>query len=146
MTDFILIEGDKANFLPNFGAAVVVVQPGDLKGSGPATLNGKKLCVDGDEKQVSVPGCPYTTPQYTIPGAGTLKISALAGDQKAQKTQTGGKVVMLKGSSFTAEFEVQTPAQQPPPPGTPAPPTPDATPKYSGSGTFITTNTKFQGT
>ena len=33
MTDFILIEGDKANFLPNFGAAVVVLMiwlPGGL--------------------------------------------------------------------------------------------------------------------
>ena len=42
MADFILIDGDKAIFLPNFGVAVVVVRPGDLKGSGPATLDGKK--------------------------------------------------------------------------------------------------------
>ena len=142
MPDFILIEGDLANFLPNFGAAVVVVQPGDLKGSGPATLNGKKLCVDGDEKNVSVPGCSYVTAQHTIPGVGTLKIDALAADQKAQKTATGGKLVLLKGSSFTAKFEVQSPAQQPTPTG----PVPDATPQYSGSGTFTTTNIKFQGT
>ena len=65
MPDFILVEGDKANFLPSFGAAIVVVQPGDLKGSGPATFNGKKICVDGDEKKVSVPGCTYMTPQYS---------------------------------------------------------------------------------
>jgi len=43
MDDFILIEGDIVNFLPNFGAATVVVQPGRLKGSGPCTLNGKKV-------------------------------------------------------------------------------------------------------
>lgn len=146
MTDFILIDGDKANFMPNFGAAVVVVQPGDLKASGPATLNGKKLCVDGDEKQVAVPGCSYVAPPYTIPGTGTLKIAALAGDQKATKTQTGGKLVLLKGSTFTAEFIVDSPAQQPPP--GPGSPTPDLPPKkkYSGQGTFITTNVKFQGT
>ncbi len=143
MPDFILIEGDKANFLQNFGQAVVIVQPGTLQGSGPATLNGKKLCVDGDEKNVSVPGCAYTTPQYSIPGTGTLKIASLAGDQKAKKTQTGGKAVLLKGSSFTAEFDVQSPAKQPVP--APGSPVPDATPKYSGSGSFITTNTKFQG-
>jgi hypothetical protein len=143
MPDYILIEGDKASFVPSFGAAVVIVQPGTLQGSGPATLNGKKICVDGDEKDVSVPGCTYMTPQYSIPGSGTLKIASLAGDQKASKTQTGGKAVLLKGSSFTAKFEVQSPAQQPPPgPGSPIP---DATPEYSGSGTFITTNTKFQG-
>ena len=143
MPDFILVDGDKANFLPSFGAAIVVVQPGDLKGSGPATLNGKKICVAGDEKDVSVPGCTYMTPQYSIPGTGTLKISALAGDQKAKKTKTGGKAVLLKGGAFTAKFEVQSPAKQPPPgPGSPIP---DATPQYSGKGMFVTTNSTFQG-
>ena len=143
MPDFILMEGDKANFLPTFGAATVVVKPGDLKGSGPATINGKKMCVDGDEKNVSVPGCTYMTPQYSIPGTGTLKIAALAGNQLAKKTNTGGKAVMLKGAQFTAKFEVQSPAKQPPPgPGSPIP---DPTPQYSGNGTFITTNAKVKG-
>jgi hypothetical protein len=143
MPDFILIEGDKAMFLPTFGAAIVVVKPGDLQGSGAATLNGKKVCVDGDEKHVSVSGCPYMTPQYSILGSGTLKIDALAGDQKAQKTHTAGKAVLLKGGQFTATFEVQTPAQQPP--SGPGSPIPDATTQYSGQGMFVTTNTKFQG-
>jgi len=140
---FILITGDKAIFLRNFGAAVVVVQPGDMEGSGPATFDGKKVCVDGDEKNVSVPGCTYMTPQYSIPGTGTLSIDSLASDQKAGTTNSGGKAVLLKGSTFTAKFEVQSPAQQPPPgPGSPIP---DATPQYSGSGMFVTMNTKFQG-
>ena len=143
MTDFILIEGDQAIFMPNFGAAIVVVQPGDLQGSGPATLNGKKICVEGDEQNVSVPGCTYMTPQYSIPGTGTLKIDSLASDQKAERTNTGGKAVLLKGGNFNAKFEVQSPAQQPPPgPGSPIP---DASPQYSGNGMFVTTNTKFQG-
>jgi hypothetical protein len=51
--------------------------------------------------------------------------------------------VLLKGSMFTAKFEVQSPAKQPPP--APGPPIPDATPQYSGQGMFITTNIKFQG-
>jgi hypothetical protein len=144
MADFILIDGDKAMFLPNFGPAIVVVQSGDLKASGPATLNGKKVCVDGDETKVSVPGCTYMTPQYSIPGTGTLKIASLASNQKAQKTKSGGKLVLLKGGNFTAKFEVQAPAKQPPPgPGSPIP---DAMPKYSGSGMFVTTNIKFTGT
>lgn len=142
MPDFILIDGDQVNFLPNFGAALVVVKPGKITGSGPATLNSKKICVVGDEQQVSVPGCSYTTPQYSIPGTGTLKIAALADDQKAQKTETGGKAALLKGGNFTAEFKVERPAQQPPPgPGSPIP---DPTPQYSGNGTFSTTNTEFQ--
>lgn len=143
MSDFILIDGDQAIFMPNFGAAVVVVQPGNIQGNGPATFDSKNLCVEGDEASVSVPGCTYMTPQYSIPGTGTLKIDSLAADQTAQKTNTGGKAVMLKGGNFTAKFEVQSPAQQPPPgPGSPIP---DATPSYSGSGMFVTTNTKYRG-
>jgi hypothetical protein len=144
MEDLILIDGDQVIFLPPFGAAVVVPQPGKLEGSGPATLKGKKLCVEGDEGKVSVPGCMYMTPQYCIPGTGTLKIDALAGDQKAKKTNTGGKVVLLKGKQFTAKFEVQGPAMQPPP--GPGPPIPDPTSQYSGNGMFVTTNTLFKGT
>ena len=144
MSDFILIDGDIVVFMPAFGAAMVVVQPGKLEGSGPATIGGKNVCVDGDESKVSVAGCMYMAGQYSIPGTGTLKISALAGDQKAQKTQSGGKPVLLKGGNFTAKFEVQSPAQQPPP--APGPPIPDATPQYSGNGMFITTNAKVTGT
>src|SRR5271165_5677112 len=141
MADFILVDSDQAIFLPNFGPAVVVVRPGDLKGSGPATFTGKRICVDGDEKRVEVPGCVYMTPVYSIPGTGTLKIASLAGNQKATKTNTGGKAVLLKGGTFVAKFEVQNPAKIPPPVGTP-----DGTPQYSGSGMFITTNGKLSGT
>ena len=141
MSDFLLLDGDVAQFMPSFGAAVVVPLPGTLRGSGPGTRSGKKLCVDGDEKNVSVPGCVYMTPQYCIPGSGTLKIDSLAGDQKAKTTATGGKAVLLKGSSFTAVFEVQSPAQQP----TPAGPVPDPVMRYGGgAGQFITSNTKFR--
>lgn len=139
MSDFVLIDGDLAMFMPNFGAAVVVVRPGTLTGSGPGKACGKAMCVDGDEAQVSVPGCMYLTPQYSIPGTGTLKIDSLAGDQKAQTSKTGDKAILLKGSSFTAKFEVQSPAMQPPP--GPSSPIPDATTQYSGSGSFVTTNT-----
>ncbi len=144
MTDYILIDGDIANFMPNFGAAVVAPQPGTLQGSGPATLNGANVCVEGDEQNVEVPGCVYIAGQYCIPGTGTLKIDSLAGDQVATKTQTGGTAVMLKGSQFNAKFEVQSPAQQPPPGlGSPIP---DSSTEYAGQGSFITANTKFQGT
>jgi hypothetical protein len=142
MGDFVLIDGDQAMFLPAFGAATVVVQPGRLTGSGPMTLGGTKVCVSGDESSVSVPGCTYMTPVYSIPGTGTLAISALAGDQLAPTTKTGDTQVMVKGSQFTAKFSVQAPAMQPPPgPGSPIP---DASPEYSGQGSFMTSNTKFK--
>ncbi len=145
MSDFIIVDGDQVMFMPNFGQAVVVVQPGNIAGSGEATLSGKALCIDGDEGDVSVPGCQYIAGQYSIPGTGTLKIDSLAGDQTASHTKTSGKPVILKGSNFNAIFEVQSPAQQPPPgPGSPIP---DSTTKYSGGqGQFITTNTKLKGT
>lgn len=141
MADLILIAGDSVVFSPAFTPAVVTVQPGTLQGSGPAAIGGKKVCVDGDESKVEVMGCVYTTPQYTIAGVGTLKISALATNQKATKTKAGGKAVLLKGGTFTASFEVQTPAQQPPPPPAPGPPTPDTITQYSGNGTFVPGNT-----
>jgi Contractile injection system spike tip protein len=142
--DYVLLDGDLAIFQTAFGVAKVEVQPGTLRGSGPATLGGKKLCVDGDEGSVSVPGCLYTAPPHSLSGNGILEIAALAGDQKAGKTQTGGKKVLLKGSQFTARFKVLAPAQQPPPPGS-ASPIPDATPEYSGSGSFVTANSKLRG-
>lgn len=139
MGDFVLLDGDQAIFLPVFGAATVVVRPGRLTGSGPMKSAGKPVCVDGDEGSVSVAGCIYITPQYSIPGTGTLEISALAGDQVAPTSATDGTKLMVKGSQFTAKFSVQAPAMQPPPVS--GPPIPDALTVYSGSGSFQTTNT-----
>lgn len=142
MTDFILVDGDIVNFNPTFGNATVTVKPGNLSGSSKAKVDSKPVCVEGDESNVSVPGCAYIAGNFSTPGTGTLKISALGGDQKAVKTKIGGKSVLLKGTQFTAQFEVQTPAQQPPP--GPGSPTPDPVKQYVGTGTFQTTNTKWK--
>jgi len=144
MADLILIDGDQVIFDAAFPPANVVVKPGKFSGSGPATLNGKKICVDGDEKNVSVPGCTYMTPIYSIPGTGTLKIQSLAPNQKATERSTGGKKVLLKGAKFIAAFEVQSPAQFQPP--GPNPPQADQMKQYVGTGSFETTNQKVKGT
>ena len=136
MGDKVLTDGDMVMFMPMFSPAIVMVQPGRIPGSGPAAIGGRKVCVEGDEAQVSVPGCTYFTPSHPIPGVGTLKIASLAANQKATTTQTGGKKVLLKGGMFTAKFEVQSPAQQP----TAAGPVPDASPQYSGQGQFMPVN------
>jgi hypothetical protein len=143
MADYVLIDGDRVTYLPNFSPATVVVQPGKLAGSGPGKVQGKPIAVDGDEQSASVRGCMYVTPQYSIPGTGTLEIAALASDQVARKTRTGGKPMLLLGGSFTAAFKVQTPAQQPPP--GPGAPIPDPTQEYSGQGFFVASNREFRG-
>jgi hypothetical protein len=144
MSDFIIMENDQAIFIAAFGPATVAVQPGIMKGTGKTTITGKKICVAGDEKDVSVPGCTYFTPQFSIPGTGTLKIDALGGDQQSAKTKSGGKKIIVKGSTFTAKFEVQSPAQDPSTVPATGAATPDASPSYSGSGNFMTSNTKFK--
>jgi hypothetical protein len=142
MSDFILTTGDMAVFMPTFGNAVVVPVPGTLSGTGRANVGKKPVCVDGDEKMVMVPGVTYVAPPFVIPGVGMLSIASLGGDQKAKKTNAGGKAVLLKGSTFTAKFQVTAPAMQPTPTG----PVPDATPQYSGNGQFVTMNLQVKGT
>ena len=140
--DYIVIDGDKANFLPNFGAAIVVPRPGEIKAKGAATLNGKKVCIEGDESSVTVSGCIYTTASHPIPGTGTLLIDALSSDQLTQHTHTDGTPIILKGKHFKAKFQIQQPAMQPG-----VPPTPDSNTEYkNGKGFFITSNKKFKGT
>jgi hypothetical protein len=141
MADSILIDGDLVLFEPSFGAAIVVPLPGKLSGSGPASIGGKKICVEGDEGRVKVGPCPYSAGQYSVLGTGELTIVSLAGDQKAQKSATGGKKVLLKGGKFEAKFTPQVKAQMPPPASTP-----DPTPQYQGKGSFVTTNVKVTGT
>ena len=139
MGDTVLVDGDRAMFLPPFGAATVIVQPGTLRASGPAKIGGAKVCIAGDEASVSQPGCTYMTPVHSIPGSGTLTISALAGDQLAATSNGGAKRLMVKGSQFTAKFSVTAPAMQPPPgPGSPVP---DPVSEYSGQGSFVSLDT-----
>ncbi|MEH2372458.1 hypothetical protein [Nostoc sp.] len=141
MLDFILITGDQAIFIPTFGKAIVVVRPGILTGTGRATVNKKTICIDGDEKKVIVPGCPYTSPPFVTPGVGILSIQSLAINQKARRVKSRGKAVLLKGSMFNAKFQVMVPAIEPS-----IPPIPDPVPLYTGTGTFMTTNFRAKAT
>ncbi|MBT9314476.1 hypothetical protein [Leptothoe spongobia] len=140
MADFILIDGDTVKFNPAFALATVSVQDGSMTGGGKSTLNGSAICIEGDETNVSVPGCSYTMGSFTTPGTGTLKIDGLGADQTTTKTKSGGKPILLKGSLFTAKLEVQQPAVDP---STGAS---DPNPQYPGNGTFETTNDKWKGT
>ncbi len=143
MLDTILIDGDKAQFMPAFGLAMVVVQDGVLAAQGGATLGGTKVCIDGDELQVKVEGCDYAVPSMgLVQGKGTLKILALGPDQRATKTYSNNKLVLLKGSVFQAQFSVTQPAKSLP---VVMPPLTDTVPVHFGSGSFKTENSKFKG-
>lgn len=145
MSDFIIIDGDQAIFQSTVGIAQVIPLPGRIMAKGGASLNQKKVCVEGDEASVLVAGVVYFTPIYSIPGVGNLLIDRLGPDQVARHTRSNGKAALLKGSNFFSKLQVVTPAQQPPP-GT-APPVPDPMPEYmGGQGTFVTANCKFKGT
>ena len=141
MSDFIIVDGDMVMFQPTFSPAIVVPQPGIIKGSGKCNGVKRKVCVVGDEGQVQVPGCPYISGPFSIPGVGTIKIQALAGNQQASKTKSGDKKVILKGQFFEAIFEVMTPAMMPPPVSTA-----DSMKKYPGKGMFINSNMTIKAT
>ncbi len=138
----IIIDGDEVEFVAVFTPAIVSVKKGKIEGTGAATFGGKKVCIEGDESKVEVKGCDYIAGAFSIPGKGNLKIKKLAGNQLAKKTNSAGKAVILKGLFFTAEFQVQSPAKQPNPSGSPVP---DPTPTYTGMGGFVNSNKKFNG-
>ena len=69
-------------------------------------------------------------------GIGTLELTLMP-DNKTVKTENGKKI-LIKGATFVAKFNVQTPAQQP----TPAGPVPDPVAVKPGQAQFITTNTQ----
>ena len=134
--DFVIISGDQAVFDPSFLPATVTAPPGVITGTAKGKVSGLLACVEGDEASVVVAGAVYFTPSFPIPGAGTLTIESLGPDQKAQKGKSGGRVFILRGSKFRARFQVNAPATAP------SGGAPDPTPVYSGTGSFITTNTR----
>ena len=143
MADFILITGDKAVFNGILGEAFIIqpaILTANLAGTGTKKINGKKVCISGDERQVKL-YCSYVTKIHTSPGVGMLTISSLADNNIAKKTKSKGQPVMLKGATFKAKFQVAVPAMQPSAPS----PIPDATPQYNGTGTFISKNLKVKG-
>lgn len=140
MPDLIIIDQDQVNFLPSFGAAIIVPIPGTITASGDASFGSKKLCIDGDEKSVEVQNVPYIAPPF-VGGMGTLKIVSLASDQLAKHTKSTGKNVILKGSQFDAKLEVSVKGTDP------SSGSKDPMSEYSGGkGMFINSNLKFSGT
>ncbi|MFO0606527.1 MAG: hypothetical protein U0324_25365 [Polyangiales bacterium] len=110
--------------------------PVPLVATGFAMVDGKAVCVEGDELPPSLKApLPYTSPPFVVPGMGRLSVT-LQRDNKSAAAADDGKAMLLVGQTFQAKFEVQVPAQQP----TPGGPVPDPTPSYSGTARFVSTD------
>ena len=138
--DFVIITGDQAVWDLSFPPATVIAPPGVIAGTARGKVSSLVACAEGDESSVVVAGAVYFTPSFPIPGVGTLTIESLGPDQKAQKGKSGSRLLILRGTKFRARLQVSAPAQVPTATGT----APDPTPIYSGTGSFLTTNTRLR--
>lgn len=133
--DNILLHGDKVKFKKEFGMAQVEVRPVTIKGSGPAKVKGKRICVLGDEGSVIVPACKYKAGPFSKEGLGIVTIKAVGASHKSSITKVSGSKLLRRGQKFIAEFTVLVMAQTPPPLNMP-----DPTMKYIGQGWFEGSN------
>jgi hypothetical protein len=135
--DFIIVNGDMIKVtIPPPTIVPQLQAPVPLIGSShDVTAGGQPVCLEGDELPPALKApMPYTAPPFVTPGTGTLEITLLP-TNKTMQTENGKKI-LVKGSTFTAKFNVQTPAQQPTPTG----PVPDPVAVKPGTAQFITTN------
>ncbi len=135
--DFIIVTGDMIQVTISPPAIVPqLMAPVPLVGtSQKVSVGGKPICLEGDELPSALKApMPYTAPPYVTPGTGTLQLTLLPTNKTIQTEN--GKKILIKGATFTAKFNVQTPAQMP----TAAGPVPDPVSVKPGTAQFITTN------
>lgn len=133
MSEWVVISGDIVKFDPVFGDRTVISPPTTISGTGKASINNRKICIEGDEQRVRVMNVPYTTASHSVPGTGTLTIMTLDASQKAKKTVCT-QVVIIEGQKFKAQFLPTQPALTPPPASSP-----DLSTPSMGTGSFKTT-------
>jgi len=113
MSNLVVIDGDVLTFNPQLGAITITPPPQpQIRGSGEASIEGKKVCIVGDEEQVSFTVDYIKPPFVASPGKGTLTIKALASDQQAAFATAPAPIIVV-GSQFTTQFQPTTPAQDP---------------------------------
>ncbi|MBL4806437.1 MAG: hypothetical protein JKY31_04015 [Rhodobacteraceae bacterium] len=128
-----VLDGDALLFAPKFSPCnVTIMGAPKIKGTGHATVTGKKVCILGDEHRVRLTAT-YISPGFPTPGQGTVTILRLASDQIA-KPHKSKMSMLLKGKWFDALFTPTTPAMSTSVPPAPAPLVP-----CKGKGQFITT-------
>ncbi len=138
MGDFVIKTGDQIQItVPPPALVPELMVPVPLTGSSTNVLiAGSPACLEGDELPTAIQGSlPYTAPPFVIAGTGTIEI-VLSPTNKTARTPNG-KPMLLKGGTFQAIFNVQSPAMMP----TPGGPQPDPLMVKNGTAEFITTNT-----
>lgn len=126
----VIVDGDVLVITPAFGdRTVTITVPPKIPASGKTKINGKHVCIVGDELKIHL-AATYVTPVYTVPGSGMVTI-ALDASQQAKVASDGEIPLIVKGQSFTATFTFTAPAQMPPPASTP-----DSAPPSKSTGIF----------
>ncbi|MIP16305.1 hypothetical protein CRQ32_21455 [Salmonella enterica] len=113
MSNLVVIDGDGLTFNPQMGAITITPPPQPrIRGSGEASIEGKKVCIVGDEEQVSFTVDYIKPPFVTSPGNGTLTIKSLASDQQATFATAPAPIIVV-GSQFTTQFQPVKAAMDP---------------------------------
>ncbi len=135
MSKFIVVDGDTVIFDTQFlQHTLITPPPGNISGTGHATISGKKVCVADDIDNVKVTAA-YTSGPYSVPGSGELTIKALQADQLNAWCMSSNPVITV-GSKFIAFFEPKSPAKT-----TSTPPVEDPMIPAVGTGSFQSQNT-----
>lgn len=122
MGDVVIKTGDMIQItIPPPTIVPALAAPIPLMGSGATVLAARQpVCLLGDElpPALRVP-LPYTAPPFVTPGMGTLSVMLTPANLTRQTMN--GKQILIKGGTFSVQFQVTAPAMQP----TPGGPVPD---------------------
>ncbi|RUL79070.1 hypothetical protein EKH80_03055 [Dyella choica] len=122
-----MIDQDQLKIDSAFGHRMVTItaSPAVIRGSGQATVGGKKVCIAGDESKVNL-NATYTAPGFANSGVGVVTIVGLDASQLAPGCTSGAALITRggAGAKFNALLTVTTPASNPTPPGGADPATP----------------------
>lgn len=113
MSNPVVIDGDTLTFNPQLGEITITPPPQPrIRGSSEASIEGKKVCIVGDEEQVLFTVDYIKPPFVASPGKGTLTIKALAFDQQVAFAMAPSSMILV-GSQFTTQFQPTIPALDP---------------------------------
>lgn len=104
----VIVDGDLLSIPSIFITRTVgILASPTIQASNFSKINGKKVCVKGDEKSIQL-NATYSAAPF-VNGLGTVKIE-LDDSTLAKTARAEGNALILESSSFEAVFYVSTPA------------------------------------